>query len=87
MRLALRRYFTSHVNLGKFIVRSAAPQDLDFAVKLAVSESWDKGPHDIACAFDSKPSYIGELHFDNREPIKIAPVSYTHLTLPTIYSV
>lgn len=72
--LSLRRHFTSSavVKSGKFIVRNAAFHELEFAVKLAVSESWDKGPHDLACAYDSKSSFIGELHFDKQRPVKIA---------------
>ena len=79
---ALRRYFTScsKAASARFIVRKAASHELDpeFPTKLALSESWDVGPHDFACVYESKLpliSFIGELHSDERGPIKMAHVN------------
>ena len=74
---ALRRYFTSCTEAAsaKFTVRNAALHELEFVIKLALSESWDIGPHDLACAYDSKTFFIGELHCDKHGPTKITHTS------------
>ena len=88
---ALRRYFTSCTKAAsaEFTVRKAALQELDpeFPIKLALSESWDIGPRDFACAYESKTpltSFIGEVHSDKRGATKIAHLNY--ITYPGHFS-
>ena len=42
---------------------------------------------EVRVLFDENTLYIGAMMYDSEPDRIVAPVSYTHLTLPTIYSV
>ena len=41
----------------------------------------------VGAGASSDDPVVLEIHLPNRVPLSLLPVSYTHLTLPTIYSV
>ena len=66
------------------------PDDFDVTRDTAAALTFGAGPHFCAGAAASR-SLVGDVAlpriFERLERLRLDPVSYTHLTLPTIYSV
>ena len=71
---------------ASFIARLTADEAPARRIANFLAESLD--PAEVVCAAFERPdkSWQVDIHF-RKQPVKAEPVSYTHLTLPTICSV